>query len=458
MSSREEIIEQLQEKASDVLELKKQHRLKRPIVIEFSGSPKSGKTSCINSLELFLKRNGFIVRTVQERASVCPVTDKLSPMFNIWTACTSLAGMIGTLEDKKDNNQIDVLILDRGVFDSLCWFDWLVKKGRMENEQRKIMENFLLMGEIVKPVDIVFAFTVDPEESIKREYTHLLTDKTGTIMNLEVLEEYKNSVMEMAENKKGHFHKIFHIDTTNENQDEVGRNVTDMTLQALSELLMEKIGFFRRNNGLNELALKKTVFEYDEVKDIFPEIEFDLRKNVEDDRSLLQPIPVVVICNKTKDKVLVIRKSKEAVSKASPEKDKLLVYVGGHMRYEDMTEVTSKDFLDICRSTLKREVKEELGISVALSDLIPFIIYTGENGRSFQHMAICFRIELEESIRLRLDAKELIQKKGTSKSGKFIALEELKTTEGEFENWSKLILNKCFGTEFNIEYQMGMNI
>ena len=69
---RKKLIKDLQKLAEEVMELRGEHRQKRPIVIEFSGSPKAGKTSCINSLEIFLKRNGFSVSIVQERASVCP--------------------------------------------------------------------------------------------------------------------------------------------------------------------------------------------------------------------------------------------------------------------------------------------------------------------------------------------------------------------------------------------------
>ena len=105
---KEELIRTLQNSAEEVLRLKNEKRQKRPIVIEFSGSPKAGKTSCINSLDIFLKRNGFKVKIIQERASVCPVSDKQSPMFNLWTSCESLAGMIGTLENK--DNDIDILI------------------------------------------------------------------------------------------------------------------------------------------------------------------------------------------------------------------------------------------------------------------------------------------------------------------------------------------------------------
>jgi ribosome biogenesis GTPase A len=89
---RREIIQELQKLAEQVLELKKTHRQKKPIVIEFAGSPKSGKTSCINSLELFLKRNDFSVEIIHERAGICKVANKHSPMFNILTSCMSIAG------------------------------------------------------------------------------------------------------------------------------------------------------------------------------------------------------------------------------------------------------------------------------------------------------------------------------------------------------------------------------
>lgn len=218
MQSKDTIIVELQRLAEEVLNLKQVHRQKRPIVIEFSGSPKAGKTSCINSLELFLRRNGFSIKIVQERASVCPVSDKQSPMFNLWTACMSLAGLIGTLEDKKSN--VDVLILDRGIFDALCWFEWLVSNSKMEEKQRQVTEKFLLMEELIKSIDIVFAFRVEPKISIEREYANLLTNKPGSIMNQKVLAEYLESIKNTISSKSNFFHKIFEIDTSNKSQDQ----------------------------------------------------------------------------------------------------------------------------------------------------------------------------------------------------------------------------------------------
>jgi predicted NUDIX family phosphoesterase/thymidylate kinase len=446
-AARKEIIASLQKKAKEILDLKKQYRQKRPIVIEFSGSPKSGKTTCINSLELFLKRNGFSVEVVQERASICPVADKVSPMFNIWTACTSITGMISYLECK--DVSCDVLILDRGVFDAFCWFDWLHKKQSIGSINKKAIESFLSLDLIINRIDIVFAFTVAPDVSIEREYANLLTDKHGTIMSQKVLGEYLNSIKHIMEVKEKYFHAVFGIDTENKKQDDVGKEVTEKTLEALKTMLMERIGYLTpTDTNLSYLQqhrfLKCQQFEFETI---FGSIEFDMRSSVESNPSLLQPVPIAVITDKEKQYVLTVKKRKNAVSEDSPEKDKILLYVGGHSRAEDLTDINSKDLLSVCRYTLHREVKEELGISISFDEIEPYIIYTPDIPKSKQHVAICFIVERDDidELKFRIDEKELILNRGTSKSGTFQSVSELFQEESQnLEPWSIEIINNLF--------------
>lgn len=453
-TEKEQQIKELQNLAENILALKQEHRQKRPIVIEFSGSPKAGKTSCINSLELFLKRNGFTVKIIQERASVCPVSDKQSPMFNIWTACMTLSGLIGTIEDTK--SEIDVLILDRGIFDALCWFEWLSKNKKMEKKQRDLIEKFFLMYDWTKWIDIVFAFSSTPEVSIQREYANLLTNKFGSIMNAKVLSEYLEAIQNTIKNKKQYFHRILEIETSKKDQNKVGYEVTSKTLETLKELLMEKIGYIERNEALNTLLSQKNVFEYNEISVLELAIKFNLREQVEKQQDLLQPIPVAIITNKERNKILVIKKNKNATSNDSPEKDKLLLYIGGHSRYEDSIEDYSTDFISVCRSTLKRELKEEIGISIALNEIEPFLLYTPTNERSKKHIAVCFLIELDENgLKLHLDSNELITNKGKSKSGKFLSFEEI-CTEKDLEDWSQIILEYCFHIKYKTSKQLAL--
>lgn len=439
-----ELIKQLQIHAKNVLQLKETHRQKRPIVIEFSGSPKSGKTSCITSLSLFLKRNGFRVEIVQERASVCPVADKRSPMFNLWTSCMSVSGMLAALE--KEPPLCDVLILDRGIFDACCWFEWLNKKKMFEDEQKKLVEQFLLMDSLVNRIDIVFSFVAEASVSIKREYANLLTDKPGSIMNKPVLEEYLQAIEDTIKSKEKYFHKIARIDTSNKNQDQVGKEVTEITLETLKDTLMERIGFCEPNETEMEFLTSKNIFSFNEVQPIIRKVKFDLRDSVENAIGKLQPIPIAVLTDSKLNTVLMVKKTAKATSGESPEKDKSLLYIGGHSRIEDSTAINERDILSICRYTLRREIKEEIGLSLAVDNITPFAIYTPTSVKSKKHIAICFLLEVDSAtLKLSLDQEELIMTKGKSKSGRFFSIDEILHAEYDnLEIWSKLILKECF--------------
>jgi len=280
-TERKKIISELQSKAREVFDLKKKHRQRRPIVIEFSGSPKSGKTTCINSLELFLKRNGSKVQIVQERASICPVADKKSPMFNIWTSCMSITQMIASLEQKVAT--CDVLILDRGVFDAFCWFDWLHSKKAISHYNKTAIENFLSIDLLINRIDIVFAFTVNPDISIEREYANLLTDMPGTIMSKNTLAEYLRSVRRVIEQKNHYFHKIFEIDTSDKEPDNVGKEVTEMTLETLRAMLMENIGYLEpASETIEKLTQRRFMsFPVDKSDIELNDISFGLRNDIE---------------------------------------------------------------------------------------------------------------------------------------------------------------------------------
>jgi hypothetical protein len=455
---RKEIIAQLQKQAQEILKLKNDYRQRRPIVIEFSGSPKSGKTSCINSLDFFLKRNGFKVEIVHERANICPVYNKKSPMFNIWTVCASIMGMLSFLEKKEV--ACDVLILDRGIFDAFCWFDWLVAKKKMEKVQCNIIENFLTMDLIINRIDIVFAFTASPDSSIDREYAYLLTDKPGTIMNKRSLSEYLASIKRTYNTKKHYFHEVFKIDTSNVDQNDISKEVTEKTLNQLKLMLMERIGYVTPSTSiLNDIGKRRSFSITNRtLKNYFGNIQFEQRDIVKAQKKWLQLVPIIVITDPNHTKVLAVKKGNRAVSSNSPEKDKILLYVGGHLRVEDSTDINSDDFLSICRYALKREIKEELGESVAIDNINPFIIYTPDTPKSKQHIGICFLFETNiADLKFIVNKDELTLNRGISKSGQFHDVSKLIHENGDkFESWSIEIAKHCFNINVNHGDNQGM--
>ena len=120
------------------------------------------------------------------------------------------------------------------------------------------------------------------------------------------------------------------------------------------------------------------------------------------------------------------------------------------MRKEDHASCCS-NFLDVLKNTLERELFEELGISVSLDNTKqPFVIYIPSNGKSSKHIAIGWKIKMDEDTKFRLDSYELVQRKGKTKSGTFIPLKDITNPDMNFEPWSKAILLSLFSHKLNV--------
>lgn len=444
-------IKELEKLASDILDLKEQLKLRRPILIEFCGSPKAGKTTTITSLNIFLKRNGFRTKILTERAGICPVTKKTHPLFNIWTLCSAISEIIKYLLG--DVKELDIIIADRGIFDALCWFEWLNKNDSKDNpyldtENFKILESFATMDIWRNKLDIVYIFKVPPTTSIKREYANLLTRKKGSIMNEKVLETYNIAMNGAIKKHKNKFRRIEQIDTSEMNPSKVGFTVTSTILQTLRDLLEENIGYISDDSIKSQLS--------DGVSD--PQIiessilNFGGREEIEKSDHI-QPIPIAIITNSDRTKVLVVKKHMDSVSKSSPEKDKLLLYLGGHIRKEDQIKINPFDTFKRC---LYREIEEEIGESFSLKVNRPsFLIYDSTNAKSKKHLAVCFIITLDlENKSFNPTSEEFVLKKGTSKSGRILSINEIAGLGVKFESWSQNILKEVFNTQIKEELNL----
>jgi len=211
---------------------------------------------------------------------------------------------------------------------------------------------------------------------------------------------------------------------------------------------MEKIGY------IEKISLKQSLpecFHLNDTNIAKTELLYDARDTVENSAEYVQPIPVLVITNKSKDKILVVKKNKSSSKEKSPEADKLLVYLGGHSRKEDGFGRHDKDLFSITRLSLKREVKEEIGLNYSPSSEQdnPLCLWVRDNERSKKHIALVYIHEVDEtSMKLKLDRNEFIVAPNT-KSGKFMKISDLSKRQNDLENWSKIILREYFGVDFS---------
>jgi thymidylate kinase len=97
--------------------------------IELCGVPASGKTTTAELLAEALARRGYRAIMFHEAASKAPVSHlKLDWRYVAWTLCELTREC---LEAEQYENQ-DIVILDRGFVDTVCWLRWHRARRRLD--------------------------------------------------------------------------------------------------------------------------------------------------------------------------------------------------------------------------------------------------------------------------------------------------------------------------------------
>jgi predicted NUDIX family phosphoesterase len=146
--------------------------------------------------------------------------------------------------------------------------------------------------------------------------------------------------------------------------------------------------------------------------------EFRPRGEIEDDPSVVQALPVVVVRNKSGDVLRLRRRERESTN---PLDQEIVIWAGGHLRREDSLE---KDAVRVCAL---RELEEELRLSVEREEL-QFIgaVYSAVGGKTSKHAALVFEWRAEtDDVAVTLSSGEFFERRGTSLSGTFVPAEQL---------------------------------
>lgn len=111
--------------------------MKRPIVIEFSGLPNSGKTTLLHNLKKKCECNNIKAIVMQEPAELFPeVIPKGSIEQNLWITLETLEQSLEILF----LSDVDFIFLDRGFFDQLFWVTMYQEK---DEEYSKFIVNVM---------------------------------------------------------------------------------------------------------------------------------------------------------------------------------------------------------------------------------------------------------------------------------------------------------------------------
>lgn len=428
---------------------------KRALIVEFAGMPKAGKTTVVNSLSLFLRRNGIKTVVVTERAAVSPIKNKHHPDFNIWTGCTSLARML----EFRRSSEFMVIILDRGVFDSLIWLNSLHRREKISSKELEKLEGFFLLERFVKDVDLVICLKTSIQSALDREYKDVLTDKPGSIMNHDFLKEYIKALDNTVEKHRDKVTELVEIDTTETETIEGVELSLTRVIESLRDLSDETLAVIDRAQFDERLSINGFSSDKNEFRVLARLLTNNKtvmkRRRAEDATDMLQIVACAII--KYENQIAVFQKLER--SQQNRLHEKRMIWVGGHLQAADFNERDGHTPLEAMKSCLKRELEEELEQTIERPMPLRGLVYDRTNPRSLQHLGVVFEIELNnEYTKKALDGRIIRELSGQGVEIKFVVLDERVLNDYEhLEPWTVEILRSLYSLKIersSADYQM----
>ena len=164
----------------------------RPFIVEFLGTPEAGKTTSVKMLRRSLEEKGYKVGLVRESAEIVPDMFKTGcSKGNIWMTLKTAQKLYEEI-----NNDRDIVLVDRGIVDSLAWNYLYAQRGEFSIEKSKCVKNFF--EAIGVKTDFIVAL-IPTEESIRRR------GGEGHVVNRKFIEEFNREII-------GNFLKSVEID------------------------------------------------------------------------------------------------------------------------------------------------------------------------------------------------------------------------------------------------------
>jgi len=137
----------------------------QPLFVELAGLPAAGKTTTARLLKAQLSREGSQCEVVPEAAARSPLQQiKRHWKFNAWNLCEGVESIL----EHSTTRDLDVVILDRGLVDTLCWIQWFRSKNEIDSTTACALESFAQVPGWFREERLVIVLRVTFETALKR--------------------------------------------------------------------------------------------------------------------------------------------------------------------------------------------------------------------------------------------------------------------------------------------------
>lgn len=216
---------------------------KKPYVIEFTGTPRTGKTTLIKNIEDFFKKCNFSVTVLEEFTTSDRYKKEIKPRLkNEYESIVNMEIPKYVLEDLNTaiNKKPDVILIDRSLLDRMIWVERLYNKEGIskENYDNYIKEYIPI---IRNKINIIIGTYTDSLTALKRDYKANLSLEKRSFLSKKNVDEYNSALVNVNKISKNNNINFNMYDTTTKSEREVSFEIIDAILSDMRRVYIEEL-------------------------------------------------------------------------------------------------------------------------------------------------------------------------------------------------------------------------
>ena len=230
-----EKLKKLHAQKVELQKLKALCTLSKPFVIEFSGTPRTGKTTTINNLYDFFKKGCFNTAIIEEFTTSRYYKEVFKQKYKDVSSTESNMAIIEEVTkqlEKALNSDKEIILIDRSVNDRQIWnYRRYIRGDMLEKLYFESREKYSAISR--KLIDFLVITYAEPLISLKRDYNSSLALEKRNFLNLDNLTEYNRSLRDLQELFKTSVKDSIFLDTGSMSMDEVSVEIASQIMPAM---------------------------------------------------------------------------------------------------------------------------------------------------------------------------------------------------------------------------------
>ncbi len=209
--------------------------LPKPFVIEFTGTPRTGKTTIINNLYDFFKKGGFEVSLIEEFTTSKYYKEELRSKFDSMSYSDRDLAIFEEIYKQLQNAVLtkkDLILIDRSLNDRQTWnYRRLVRGDMPEDLYLNAREKYSKLSKQL--IDFLVVTYADSLTSLRRDYNSSLALENRRFLNEANLNEYNESLQALKDLFIESVDSLVSLDTTKMSMNDASIEIASQVLPVM---------------------------------------------------------------------------------------------------------------------------------------------------------------------------------------------------------------------------------